>query len=126
MRSRATLLRRCMRFSCSEAGWHAIRKLRVPKTLSLLLLPPKSPELNPIENLWQFLRQIKRSNRVFEGYDAVVESACDPRNSIVGDPALSPRSAPASGSPSLTIKGNWYKPKHQFLSALIFELIQSR
>jgi hypothetical protein len=70
-----------------QAGWHTTGKLRVPQNLSLLPLPPKSPELNPTENLWQFLRQTKLSNRVFEGYEAIVEAACDAWNSIVRNPA---------------------------------------
>ncbi len=40
------------------AGWHQTGgKLRVPKNISLLHPPPYSPELNPVENIWQFLRQ---------------------------------------------------------------------
>jgi transposase len=40
------------------AGWHQTGgKLRVPDNISLLPLPPYSPELNPVENVWQFLRQ---------------------------------------------------------------------
>jgi hypothetical protein len=50
-----------------QAGWHTTRKLRVPGNLSLPPLPPKSPELNPTENIWQFLRQTKLSNRLFAG-----------------------------------------------------------
>ena len=42
-----------------QAGRHTTNKLRVPESLSLLPLPPKSPELNPAENVWQFLRQNK-------------------------------------------------------------------
>jgi transposase len=51
-----------------------------------LKLPPKSPELNPAENLWQFLRQTKLSNRVFDGYDAVVTAAREAWNSLIADP----------------------------------------
>ena len=50
-----------------QAGWHTTGKLRVPENLSLLPLPPKSPKLNPVENVWQFLRQNKLSNRIFGG-----------------------------------------------------------
>ena len=39
-----------------QAGWHTSAKLKVPKNISLLPLPPKSPELNPTENIWQYLR----------------------------------------------------------------------
>jgi hypothetical protein len=70
-----------------QAGWHTIGKLRVPENLSLLPLPPKSPELNPVENVWQFLRQKKLSNRIFGSYGAIVAAACDAWNSLVGDPA---------------------------------------
>ena len=53
-----------------RAGWHLPGgKLRVPENISLLPLPPYSPELNPVENIWQFLRQNYLSNRVHETYD---------------------------------------------------------
>ena len=69
-----------------QAGWHTTGKLRVPENLSLLPLPPKSPELNPVENVWQFLRQNKLSNRIFSGYEEIVTAACDAWNSLVADP----------------------------------------
>jgi hypothetical protein len=47
-----------------RAGWHQTGgKLRVPRNISLLHLPPYSPELNPAENIWQFLRHNHLSNR---------------------------------------------------------------
>lgn len=70
-----------------QAAWHTTGKLRLPHNVSLLPLPPKSPELNSAENVWQFLRQNKLSNRIFEGYDAIVAAACDAWNSLVADPA---------------------------------------
>jgi hypothetical protein len=39
-----------------QAGWHTTGKLVIPPNISLLLLPPRSPELNPVENIWQFKR----------------------------------------------------------------------
>ncbi len=69
-----------------QAGWHTTGKLHLPENVSLLALPPKSPELNPAENVWQFLRQTKLSNRIFDGYDAVVTAACDAWNSLTADP----------------------------------------
>lgn len=69
-----------------QAAWHTTEKLRIPDNLSLLPLPPKSPELNPVENVWQFLRQNKLSNRIFGSYDAIVTTACDAWNSLVADP----------------------------------------
>jgi hypothetical protein len=70
-----------------QAGWHTTDKLRLPQSLSLLPLPPKSPELNPVENVWQFLRQTQLSNRVFAGYEAIVTAACEAWNSLIADPA---------------------------------------
>ena len=48
-----------------RAGWHTTGKLKIPNNITLLLLPSRAPELNPVENLWQFLRQSYLSNRVF-------------------------------------------------------------
>jgi transposase len=51
------------------AGWHKTGgKLTVPDNISLLHLPPYCPELNPVENIWQYLRQNFLSNRVFDSY----------------------------------------------------------
>ena len=58
-----------------RAGWHSTGKLKIPENLTIILLPPKSPELNPVENIWQYLRANYLSNRVFKNYDAIVEAA---------------------------------------------------
>lgn len=69
------------------AGWHKIGgRLIVPDNISLLVLPPYSPELNPQENIWQYLRQNYLSNRVFETYDAIIDACCDAWNSLVAMP----------------------------------------
>lgn len=60
------------------AGWHQTGdKLHVPDNITLLHLPPYSPELNPVENVWAYLRSNKLSNRVFETYEDIVEACCD-------------------------------------------------
>lgn len=59
------------------AGWHTSPRLRVPANISLLPLPRYSPELNPVENIWEYLRQNWLSHRVWDGYDAIVEACCD-------------------------------------------------
>jgi hypothetical protein len=69
-----------------RAGWHTTDKLKVPKNLSLILLPSRSPELNPVENLWQFMRQNWLSNRVFETYDDIVEAADDAWKKLIATP----------------------------------------
>ena len=59
-----------------QAGWHGSRDLRVPENITLLPLPPRSPELNPVENVWQYMRQNWLSNRVFASYSDIVDHCC--------------------------------------------------
>ena len=69
-----------------RAGWHRTGgKLRVPDNISLLYLPPYSPELNPVENIWQFLRQNLLSNRVFKTYDDIVDACAFAWNALVNE-----------------------------------------
>ena len=46
-----------------QAGWHLTPKLAIPDNITVLALPPRSPELNPVENVWQFMRDNWLSNR---------------------------------------------------------------
>ena len=69
-----------------HAGWHQTGQLNVPKNLTILLLPPRSPELNPVENIWQYLRQNWLSNRVFADYEAIVDASCDAWNNVIAMP----------------------------------------
>jgi hypothetical protein len=69
------------------AGWHQQGgKLKLPHNISLLPLPPYSPELNPVENVSQFLKQNYLANHVFENYDAIVDACCDAWNKLVSAP----------------------------------------
>ena len=68
------------------AGWHTSPRLRVPDNISLLPLPRYAPELNPVENVWAYLRQNQLSHRVWEGYDAIVASCCKAWNALVAEP----------------------------------------
>lgn len=69
-----------------RAGWHTTTKLVWPANLTPILLPPRSPELNPVEQVWQFLRANFLSNTVFETYDAILDAACDAWNSLMALP----------------------------------------
>src|SRR5215210_228341 len=69
-----------------RAGWHTTRHLVVPKNLTLVFLPSRSPELNPVENVWQYLRQTWLSNRVFDTYEAIIEAACEAWRKLVAQP----------------------------------------
>jgi hypothetical protein len=52
----------------------------------IIALPPKCPELNPVENIWQFLRDNWLSNRVFKSYDDLVDHCCAAWNKLVDQP----------------------------------------
>ena len=55
------------------ADWHRSKKLKIPQNIKLVSLPPYSPELNPVENIWEELREKYFHNRVFQSIDAVEE-----------------------------------------------------
>jgi transposase len=57
-----------------RATWHTTKRLKKFKDMSLLPLPPASPELNPTEQIWQVLRDEKLANRSFNGYEDIVYS----------------------------------------------------
>jgi len=57
-----------------QAGWHKARKLQVPDTITVLYLPPYSPELNPVERLWAYLRSHYLSNRAYDGYQHLLDA----------------------------------------------------
>ncbi len=68
------------------AGWHGAADLAIPANLTLLPLPPYSPELNPVENVWQYLRQNQLSLRVWPDYPAIVETCCQAWNALMAMP----------------------------------------
>jgi hypothetical protein len=73
---------------CDGAGWHqAGERLRVPDSITLLRLPAYAPELNPVENIWEFLRANKLSMRIWNSYDAIVDACRNAWNWLISDPA---------------------------------------
>ena len=66
-----------------QAGWHVSRKLKVPSNITLLPLPAKAPELNPVENIWQYMRENWISNRVFTSYTDILDHCCEAWNDSV-------------------------------------------
>jgi transposase len=54
--------------------------------MTLIFLPSRAPALNPVENVWQYLRQAWLSNRVFDTYEAIIEAACDAWNKLMDQP----------------------------------------
>jgi len=69
-----------------QVGWHTTEALDVPANITLMPLPPRCPELNPAENVWQFIRDNWLSNRVSETYADVLDQACAAWNKLVDQP----------------------------------------
>src|ERR1700680_769366 len=92
-----------------QAGWHTTRKLKVPKNLTMVSLPPACPELNAAENIWQYLRQTYLSNRVFKSYTDILMPVRRPGKSSSTRPVESHPSQPAIGQSSVNQYEVWYK-----------------
>ena len=72
---------------CDGAGWHQPgRRLRVPANITLLPLPSYAPELNPMENVWAYLRANKLCNLVWESYQAIVTACANAWCFLINDP----------------------------------------
>ena len=69
-----------------QAGWHMSSKLDVPGNLTLVPLPAKCPELNPAENVWEFMRDNWLSNRVFHNADDLIDHCCEAWNKLRSQP----------------------------------------
>ena len=69
-----------------QAGWHASLALNVPSNITLLPLPPRCPELNPVENVWKFLRDHWLSNTIFASYEDTVDHCCHAWNRLTTQP----------------------------------------
>ena len=70
------------------AGWHIARDLRVPCSMKLAFLPPYSPELNPVEHIWDHLRENHFKNRVFDSLDMVENTLVDALRSLDSQPDI--------------------------------------
>ena len=68
-----------------QAGWHVAGALVVPDNVTLVLLPPYSPELNPVERVWLFLCERHLSHRLLAGYDVIVDALCHAWNQLTPD-----------------------------------------
>jgi transposase len=69
-----------------QAGWHMSSRPAVPPNITLLPPPPKCPELNPTENIWEFMRDNRLSNRIYKSYDDIVDHCCDSWNKLIDQP----------------------------------------
>ena len=60
-----------------SAGWHKSKDLVVPKNITITLLPPYCPELNPVERLWLYIKQNTIKNKIYESIAALEVMVCD-------------------------------------------------
>jgi transposase len=68
-----------------QAGWHGAKALKVPANVTLVPLPSYSPQLNPVERVWEYLRERFLSHRLHHDYDAVLEAACRAWNRLTAE-----------------------------------------
>jgi putative transposase len=69
-----------------RAGWHIAHALQVPANLTLVLLPSHAPELNPMEKVWQYLRDRFLSHLVLPDDEAILDAACAAWNGFCAEP----------------------------------------
>jgi transposase len=69
-----------------QAGWHQSKRLVIPDNITLMPLPAKAPDLNPVENVWQFLRENWLSNRIFPSYEVILDHCCAAWNKLIDQP----------------------------------------
>ena len=68
-----------------RAGWHGSHALVVPDTITLVALPPYSPELNPVERVWLYLKERFLSHRLHADYDAIADAAARAWNCLTAE-----------------------------------------
>jgi putative transposase len=70
----------------ARAGYHVAHDLKVPPNLTLVRLPPYASELNPVERVWQHLRERHLSHRLFRDVAAVVDACCAAWRRLLAEP----------------------------------------
>ena len=71
--------------ACNGAAWHKSVALKIPENIELIFIPPYTPEMNPIEQIWKEIRKLGFKNEVFQTLQKVVDRLCDSINSLEGD-----------------------------------------
>ena len=69
-----------------RAGWHVSKGLKIPENIRLIPLPPHSPELNPVEHIWDEVREKHFHNEAFHSLDAVENRLAEGLNTLASDP----------------------------------------
>ena len=73
---------------CDGAPWHTAKELCVPENIDLIFIPPYTPEMNPIEQIWREVRTQGFKNEFFSSLDAVVDRLCDTLNGLSKDTVI--------------------------------------
>jgi transposase len=68
-----------------RAAWHTTSKLEISEQMTLIFLPPVSPELNPMEQVWRQLREDALANRCYKDYEAIVEASSQAWNELASN-----------------------------------------
>jgi len=68
-----------------NAVWHKSKTLSVPDNIRLFYLPPRTPEMNPIEQIWKEVRKRGFKNKIFQTLDKVIDCLCDTCNSLTNN-----------------------------------------
>jgi len=69
-----------------QAGWHFSKSLTIPENIAFIPLPPHSPELNPVEHLWDELKEKFFHNKAFKSLDEVENTLCTGLSQIIRQP----------------------------------------
>jgi hypothetical protein len=99
-----------------RAGWHTTNKLDVPDNITPIFLPSRAPELNPVENVRQYLRQNLLSNTVFENYDAIIDATCAAWLNLTAEPEPSRQSDCETGRTSVSRYDLWYNDRMMYFN----------
>jgi len=75
--------------ACDKAAWHTAKTLEIPSNIRLFFLPPSTPEMNPIEQIWKEIRKRGFKNEIFCSLDKVIDRLCDTICSLSHDTIVS-------------------------------------
>jgi hypothetical protein len=97
----------------------------VPNNITPISMPSRAPELNPVENIWQYLRANWLSNLVFDTYDEIIDAASEAWRKLIAQHKPSPQSECAKGLKSVRTHDSWYYPRVAYPSMGKASIIRS-
>ncbi len=68
-----------------QASWHRAKDLQVPENIRLIFQPPYSPEVNPVEHLWEEVREKYLHNRILPSLEDLIEVLCQALSELTAD-----------------------------------------